>query len=382
MNMVVENVNSVASRGRAIRPRPRNWLRVIAFLMAVSVGFPWTLAAPQPTLAAPNYKHPLFCGREFRGNSRGGHGWGLDVVSTSSGNTRGQEVMASAGGTVSEHVGWNGQLRINHGGGFYTVYAHMDPVVVEYGDTILAGQLLGFVSDKGDADGNHLHYGQDLGPYPWDPQQVRFNGTLYNYAYGSSAYGSDIDSTHCLTPPATDILDEDTVPTSFLTAIGWLYQQGITSGCGSLFDNPAQSARFCPEAILTRAEMATFLDRYLTLSDTSTDYFTDDEGSPHEQAINNIAAAGITSGCGGTHYCPDSQVTREQMATFLNRPLNIANTSTDYFTDDETSPHEQAINNLRSVNISSGCTTTTFCPTGLVNRMQMAAFLYNGRNYR
>lgn len=35
--------------------------------------------------------------------------------------------------------------------------------------------------------------------------------------------------------------------------------------------------------------------------------------------INNIAAAGITSGCGDGKYCPNEYVTREQMAAFLNR---------------------------------------------------------------
>jgi hypothetical protein len=35
--------------------------------------------------------------------------------------------------------------------------------------------------------------------------------------------------------------------------------------------------------------------------------------------IANIAGAGITTGCGATTYCPDAFVTREQMAAFLNR---------------------------------------------------------------
>lgn len=35
--------------------------------------------------------------------------------------------------------------------------------------------------------------------------------------------------------------------------------------------------------------------------------------------INNIAGAGITSGCAATLYCPSQPVTREQMAAFLNR---------------------------------------------------------------
>ena len=35
--------------------------------------------------------------------------------------------------------------------------------------------------------------------------------------------------------------------------------------------------------------------------------------------ISAIAAAGVTSGCGGGNYCPKDNVTREQMAAFMNR---------------------------------------------------------------
>ncbi len=333
------------------------------------------------------FKHPLFIGREFRGHSYPGHSWGLDIISTSApGGTnliKDQEVMASANGTVSEYISANGQVRINHGGGFYTVYAHMNPVVVVNGQDVVAGQLLGFASNKSPTPvAYHLHYGQDLGPSPWTPQQVRFSGVAYNYQKDVDVYGPDFTSTHLPSPPATDIWDDDIVSPSRRTSIGWLYTEGITTGCGYYFDNPAQRARYCPESIVLRDQMASFLDRYLDLPNTPNDYFTDDEGNIHEQAINNVAAAGITSGCGGTNYCPSGEVTRGQMATFLNRPLNIPNTPNDYFTDDEGSVHEQAINNIRSVNISSGCGGTNYCPNGLVTRGQMADFLYRGRNYR
>jgi hypothetical protein len=47
--------------------------------------------------------------------------------------------------------------------------------------------------------------------------------------------------------------------------------------------------------------------------------------SPYHDAISAIANAGITGGCGGTKYCPKGLVTREQMAIFLDRLGNLSN---------------------------------------------------------
>jgi S-layer homology domain len=41
--------------------------------------------------------------------------------------------------------------------------------------------------------------------------------------------------------------------------------------------------------------------------------------NPFYNDINAIAAAGVTTGCGGGNYCPKDNVTREQMAAFMNR---------------------------------------------------------------
>jgi hypothetical protein len=67
--------------------------------------------------------------------------------------------------------------------------------------------------------------------------------------------------------------------------------------------------------------MASFLSRALDLPSTSKDFFTDDSGSTHQVAINRVAAAGITTGCTATTYCPRLPVTRGQMAAFLHRAL-------------------------------------------------------------
>ena len=154
----------------------------------------------------------------------------------------------------------------------------------------------------------------------------------------------------------------------FVNDIIWLYHSRITSGCSP--------TTYCPDAPVTRGQMAAFLDRALNLPATSTDYFTDDEGSLFETDINRLAAAGITSGCTATTYCPDANVTRGQMAAYLDRALNLASTTTDYFTDDEGSLFETDINRLAAAGITSGCTATTYCPDQLVTRGQMAAFLH------
>jgi hypothetical protein len=47
--------------------------------------------------------------------------------------------------------------------------------------------------------------------------------------------------------------------------------------------------------------------------------FVDVAGNSHEANIDAIYNAGITTGCDTTHYCPNNNVTRAQMATFLAR---------------------------------------------------------------
>ena len=91
---------------------------------------------------------------------------------------------------------------------------------------------------------------------------------------------------------------------------------GITAGCAT---NPP---RYCPNQSATRAQMATFLVRAFNLPATDTPAgFTDTEANTHESNIDALAAAGITQGCDTDplRYCPNQAVTRAQMATFLNR---------------------------------------------------------------
>lgn len=50
-------------------------------------------------------------------------------------------------------------IKIDHGNGYQTLYAHMKSgLLVKNGDTVKAGQRLGYMSDSGNAYGAHLHF--------------------------------------------------------------------------------------------------------------------------------------------------------------------------------------------------------------------------------
>jgi hypothetical protein len=154
----------------------------------------------------------------------------------------------------------------------------------------------------------------------------------------------------------------------FVNEIEWLAQTGITTGCGP--------ERFCPTSPVSRGEMASFLYRALALPLGAADFFDDDAGSPHEEAINAVRAASITNGCSATNFCPHGSTTRAQMASFLVRAIGYPPALSDFFTDDNASIHQANINSLRQSGVTSGCTATTYCPEATVSREQMAAFLY------
>jgi hypothetical protein len=151
---------------------------------------------------------------------------------------------------------------------------------------------------------------------------------------------------------------------------------GITQGC-----NPPTNNRFCPNREMSRAEAATFLARALKLPDDGNDYFTDDDGHPLEGGINRIAAAGITAGCNppaNTKFCPDRHLTRAEFAAFIVRGLNLPQTSTNYFTDDNGHVLENAINAIAEAGITVGCNppaNTWFCPQRVLTRGETATLL-------
>jgi hypothetical protein len=125
--------------------------------------------------------------------------------------------------------------------------------------------------------------------------------------------------------PATSVDRFVDVSGTHRADINALARAGITRGC-----NPPINDRFCPGRPITRAEMASLLARAVALPiGSGTTRFGDvEDGSTHAAAIEAIARAGITTGCGSSErFCPDRAVTRAQMAAFLVRGFGVAGTA-------------------------------------------------------
>ncbi len=160
-----------------------------------------------------------------------------------------------------------------------------------------------------------------------------------------------------------------------------LYNAGITSGCGA--------GVYCPANSVTRAQMAIFLVRAIhgttfTPPEAAGIFSDVPVGSFGADYIEQLFNDGITSGCSVGNYCPDSPVTRAQMAIFLLRgkhfhdptPYTPPDATGTRFTDVTINSFGAAwIEQLAADGITSGCTATTYCPSTSVNRAQMAVFL-------
>lgn len=171
------------------------------------------------------------------------------------------------------------------------------------------------------------------------------------------------------------------VPAShpFFRFVEAMANAGITGGCGG--------GGFCPGNLVTRGQMAVFLLRakegkaYAPPA-CATQLFADVPcSSPYASWINELAARGVTSGCGGGNYCPDRPVTREQMAVFLlstreGRSYSPPACSAQLFHDVPcSSPFAPWVNEMASRGITGGCGNGNFCPGDAVTRDQMSVFV-------
>lgn len=180
-------------------------------------------------------------------------------------------------------------------------------------------------------------------------------------------------------PPVPDVFPyDDFSGSTFEEDILWLTRVDVTRGC-----NPPLNTFFCPGNVVTRGQMAAFLSRALGLPDSGSAGFVDTEGHRFEADIDRLASAEITKGCNppaNDRYCPDASVTREQMAALLARALELpAPVGSDAFSDDDGSIFEREIEALATAGITRGCNPPAndrFCPGAPVTRAQMAAFLH------
>lgn len=102
---------------------------------------------------------PLTSGFGFReGPLTGGEDFHLGV---DLGAVEGTNIAAYADGVVlfaGENRTYGDYIRLDHGGGVVTIYAHCSKLLVEQGQTVSAGETIAKVGHTGDATGAHLHF--------------------------------------------------------------------------------------------------------------------------------------------------------------------------------------------------------------------------------
>ena len=135
----------------------------------------------------------------------------------------------------------------------------------------------------------------------------------------------DGDDPETVTQTRFDDVEADSSHAAFIERLAELE---VTVGCKQ------DPLRYCPDGLVTRAQIASFLVRAFDLEPAEPAGFADIEGSAHEANIDALAAAGLTVGCkqDPLRYCPDRPVTRAQMATFLSRALALADPDPDTWT--------------------------------------------------
>ncbi len=82
--------------------------------------------------------------------------YGIDIACAN-----GTNIYAANAGTVLKvdlHWSYGVSVLIDHGGGIATLYAHMSERLVNPGDTVTGGQLIGYVGLTGNTYGYHLHF--------------------------------------------------------------------------------------------------------------------------------------------------------------------------------------------------------------------------------
>jgi subtilisin family serine protease len=156
---------------------------------------------------------------------------------------------------------------------------------------------------------------------------------------------------------------------------------GITTGCGG--------GNYCPDGIVTRAQMAVFILRAVNLDEPGYkppaaigNKFTDVPlGTFLGDWIEEFANQGYTTGCGGDNFCPGATLNRTAAAVFLVRgkhgPSHVPPAATGTAFNDVTTGTFQAawIENLKADGVTSGCGGGNFCPDKSLSRGEMAAFL-------
>lgn len=148
----------------------------------------------------------------------------------------GTQVFAAADGIVKDRpfeYGYGQVLRIDHGNGYVTLYAHLSQVQVQVGDKVTVGQPVALSGNTGHwTEGAHLHFGLYLNGNPCDPMPL-----LTGVAGFVSPSGT----------PTSDIAGQSGAGTSTVSA-GSPAGTGVVGSAGSLGLNSGTMSGGVPQS--------------------------------------------------------------------------------------------------------------------------------------
>jgi murein DD-endopeptidase MepM/ murein hydrolase activator NlpD len=119
-------------------------------------------AAPRPALAPPanmSFSWPVSGPviADFGSTNNGGRNDGINIATSMD-----APIHASASGTVTyagdELKGYGNLVLIKHASGYTTAYAHADRLLVQRGDFVAKGQVIGYAGQTGDVTSPQVHF--------------------------------------------------------------------------------------------------------------------------------------------------------------------------------------------------------------------------------
>lgn len=202
---------------------------------------------------------------------------------------------------------------------------------------------------------------------------LQSNGNVDCYGNNSHGQAKDYSGEDAVCDLGPHFID---VPSSYWAYdfIEAIYIAEITAGC--------DLGNYCPELEVTRAQMAVLIITSMGETPSAVAYnayFDDIADDGFAPFINRMKELGITSGCGPTSYCPNTNLTRKEMAVYIIMAMGETGSAVAYnayFSDIADDGYAPFINRMKELNITAGCGGGMYCPDATLTRAEMAVFLY------
>ena len=251
---------------------------------------------PASTLLSGNYVFGDYCsGRIWRGIHAAGGGW-----------TNPQLPLTATSGLTSFGQGETGRLYVTYSNG--TLKWLVPYTFSDVNSSYWAWPFIEAIAASGISGG----CGTDVFCPEASLNRAQAAVLLVRAVHGST-----------FTPPAASGTVFTDVPSTYWAAsfVEQVAADGVARGCGV--------SQFCPDDLLTRAQAAVLLLRakhgssYTPPPGTGT-LFSDVPASYWAVSwVEQLAAEGISGGCGGGNFCPDRIVTRAEAAVLFAKAFNL-----------------------------------------------------------